>query len=289
MPEPIRFIGLFFEEDHMSENPSALSVTATEAPRQFDIPALFWGMVVHPRSTLTYLRDAGGLNWLWPATLAVVVLIVSTIAIAPVTRTAIIEEQQATMRKQFGDDISPVEQKRIDQVVNLTSGSLMTIVFPVMTGMTGLVFGWFIRGAILYLVSLLVGGQSKFGAMLRIGVWTAVIPDVVRQVVSTVGTVITGRTLEAGLSFLVNTSGAKIGGQLATGSAGLWQTFLGGIDGYWLWGMVLTVIGVAVAARFSWRKGLVVALCYWLIAVLFTLGSVWVGLGLAAALGVAPR
>jgi len=46
---------------------------------------------------------------------------------------------------------------------------------------------------------------------------------------------------------------------------------------------------VAVTARLSWRKGLVVTLGYWVLTVLFTLGVTWFGVTLAAQFGAAPQ
>jgi hypothetical protein len=118
--------------------------------------------------------------------------------------------------------------------------------------------------------------------MFRMAVWTT-LPDSVRQVVTSIGTVMAGRVLSSGLDQAGQTpeTGAAIPIPSSTGAV-LWHTFLGGIDIYWLWAMILTVIGVAVTAHLSWRKGLVVTVAYWLLTVLVSLGLVWAGLALSA-------
>lgn len=256
---------------------------ATPAPAQkLGLLAVFVGMITRPRSTLTYLRDAGGLSWLWLAGLAVVVLIISLVVALPISRAAA-EQQVEAMREQFGENITPVQEAQIQQMSAFAGNPLFIIVIPAITGAFVLVIGWLIRGGVLYLFSLVLGGQAKFGAMFRMGLWTT-LPDVVRMIVTTVGTAITGRALNSGLASLAAPEGV-----IPSGSTALWQAFLGGIDVYWLWAIALTVIGVAVTARLSWRKGLVVTLGYWLLTVLVTLGVTWFGLAMAAQFGVASQ
>jgi hypothetical protein len=258
-----------------------VSTAAAPVEKKRNILQLFLGIVVRPRSTLAYLRDAGGASWIWPALLAVVIVIVTTIAIAPITA-RIAQEQMDQVLEQQGEDLSPLEQQQIEQAAQFATNPVFIIVFPAITGVIAMAVGWLIRGGALYLFSLLLGGHSGFGAMFRMAVWTT-LPDSVRQVVTSIGTVMAGRVLSSGLAGLVQTpeTGAAIPIPSSTGAV-LWQTFLGGIDIYWLWAMILTVIGVAVTAHLSWRKGLVVTVAYWLLTVLVSLGLVWAGLALSA-------
>ncbi len=258
--------------------------SAAPAPTQkLGLLAVFVGMVIRPRSTLAYLRDAGGLSWLWLAGLAIVMLVVSLVVLMPISRAAA-EQQVEAMREQFGADITPAQEAQIQQMSAFAGNPLIIVVFPAITGAIALVIGWLFRGGVLYLFGLALGGQAKFSAMFRMGLWTT-LPDVVRQIITTVGTAIAGRALKSGLSFLVATPE----GAIPSGSAALWQTFLSGIDVYWLWAIVLTVIGVAVTARLSWRKGLVVTLGYWVLTVLFAVGATWLGLTLASQFGAVPQ
>lgn len=265
-------------------------MTQTESPapavsQKRSVLSLFGGMLIRPRATLAYLRDHGGATWLWPALLAVAVLIVSVIAIAPITR-AVAEQQMRAVREQMGADLPPEQEAQFEQAVQLASNPLFIIVFPAISGVIGLALGWLLRGVGLFVLSLPFGGQSKFGAMFRMGVWTTVLPDTLRTLVTTAGTVASGRLLKSGLAFLVPTPEGSL---IPSGSAALWQAFLGGIDVYWLWGMVLTTIGVAVTAQFSWRKGLLVTLVYWLLTTGLTLAYVALSLNMAAQFGgVAP-
>jgi hypothetical protein len=238
-------------------------------------------MLVRPRATLAYLHDAGGLSWLWPAGLALVMVVASAVAVAPISRAAALAEVEA-MREGLGGDLTTQEQAQMDQVLQLASNPLFTVVVPALMGSLGLVIGWLFRGGVLFLLGLLLGGHGRFGDMYRMAVWTT-LPDVVRTIVTTVGTLASGRLLQAGLAFLVP---APAAGTIPDLGAALWRAFLSGIDLYWLWGLALTTLGVAVTAGLSLRKGLLVTLLYWGLTVLLTLGWLWLSLSLAAGAGL---
>lgn len=250
-----------------AQMPQTASVSS---PRKLSVLSLFLGMIIRPRSTLAYLRESGGLSWLWPAGLALVVLILASVALAPIAREAAIQSLEA-MREQMGE-------AQYQQAVTFAANPVFVTVFPAITTAITLMIGWLLRGGVLYLFSLLLGGQSKFGALFRMAVWTT-LPDIVRQIVTTIGTLVAGRTLQAGLGFLVE---APEGVTIPPMGAALWRAFLSGIDIYWLWGMILTVIGVAVTAQFSWRKGLLVTLGYWLLVTALTLGYLALSLSMAS-------
>ncbi len=252
---------------------SAPAPAAAVPQRKRNIFALFFGMIVSPRATLAYLRENGGLSWIWPALLAIVLLVVALVVAAPITRAAA-EKQLEAMKELY-------TEQQYQQVVAMATNPVFTLVVPAAMSAVGLILGWLIRGGLYYLMNLAFGGQGKFGAIFRMTVWVT-LPDLVRQIVNTVGIAATGRVLKAGLGGLV---AAPEGVTIPPLDISLWQTFLGGIDIYWLWGMVLAVIGVAVTAKVSWRKGLVITLIYWVLAVLFALGSVWLGLFVAQQAG----
>lgn len=261
-----------------TSNPS--NTHGTTAGERRPIAALFWGMVVRPRDTLSYLRDAGGVTWLWPAVAAGLLLVVSLILIAPIAR-AEAEAQFEAMRQQFAEGLSTEQQAQVEQATALTSGPLFTVVIPSATGLIGLALGWSLRGGVLYLLSLALGGQSQFPPMFRMGVWTT-LPDLVRRLVNTAGTLIAGRTLTSGLAFLAP---APEPGLIPPVSTALLGAFLAKLDLYLVWGLALTVVGVVVTARLSWKKGAFVTLILWLLTLAATLIPVWIGAAVAARAG----
>jgi hypothetical protein len=267
------------KEANMAQAPAVVAPS-----RVHSNPLVFLGqLIVSPRAALTHLREAGRPSWLWPAGLAIVVLVIAAILTAPITQAAAAAGVEA-MRDQMGEDLSPQEQAQFEQGLQLATNPLFTVVVPIVTGVGGLAIGWLVRGGVLFLLGLLFGGHARFSDVFRMAVWTT-LPDVVRRVITTAATLISGRVATAGLASLLPAAGP--GAVPALGDA-LWRSFLGGIDVYWLWGLILTTIGMAVTAAFSWRKGLAAAALYWVLTVLAALGSIWLSLSLAASAGFAP-
>ena len=243
--------------------------------------AFLWRLIVSPRAALTQLREAGQPSWLWLAGLTIAVVIIGAIITAPVVRAASAAETAALLER-MGEDLTPQERAQAEQMLALTNSPLMTVVFPAITGVFGVGVAWLLRGGVLFLLGLLLGGHARFGEMFRMAVWTT-LPDLVRQLVGVTATVITGAPVVAGLSGLVP---APATGTLPGLGDGLLRTFLGGIDLYLFWSLGLTTIGVAVTAGFSLRKGLLVTLLYWLLTVIASLGLIWISLSMAASAGV---
>ncbi len=253
----------------MSEIDYAIHAPLSSTPRRQNIPALFLGMIIRPRVTLGHLRDAGGPSWMWPAVLAVVLFIASVLVQAPITRAAI-NERLERQEEVFGQGLTPQEQAQADRMRALMTGPLVTIVFPVVTGLIGLSLGWLFRAGALYLPSLAFGGQARFGDIFRMSLWTS-LPDSARLLVTTLGTFFTGRLLTSGLAATV-TPGAS-----PDVPSILLRTFLSQLDVYLIWGLALTAIGIAVTARLSGRKSILVTAIYWLLVFLTGFVFAWVG------------
>ncbi len=255
---------------------------SSSGPERLPIMSLFWGMVIRPRQTLSHLRDHGDRTWLWPALLSIAFLIGSFIVLAPIARAEAQEEVRA-FQEQFAQQLPPSEQAQMEQAAELVGNPMFTVVIPAATGSLGLAIGWLARGAVLYFASLLFGGQARFPAMFRMGVWTT-LPDIARRVVTTLGTLAAGRTLTPGLAFLVPEPPQNMVPSPATA---VLRTFLGGLDLYLLWGLALLVLGVAVTARLSWHKSVLIVLIYWTLTTIARILPAWFG-AVAAAGFVGP-
>lgn len=242
------------------------------APKRSPGPlALFWGMLRRPRATLAYLREQGGISWLWPAALVVVLMVISTAVTAPIAA-RVGAEQQARLLEERGLDPNAPE---LQQIQGFAANPLFNIVLPSIIGIVAFALAALLRAGVLHFASLALGGQSRFGAMFGASLWATALPDAARLIVVTLGTVLSGTVRRGGLAVLVPGGEDVLSLDPALGAL---QAFLGGIDVFWLWETVLTVIAVAVTAQFSWRKGLIVALGYWLLTVLFAVGTTWLSL-----------
>jgi hypothetical protein len=234
--------------------------------------AVFWGVIVRPRATFALLREQGELNWLWPALLLAGLMVISLVVTSPIT-----QRLQTEQMERQGLDTSG---EQFQQLQAITANPLVTIVLPSIVAIIGLAIGWSIQAAVWHFASLALGGQSKFAAMFRAGVWATALPNALRLIVTTIATTVTGTISGGGLSRLVPVPGGQI--TPTDPALGALFTFLSGIDVFWVWAMVQSVMAVAVTAQFSWRKGLIVTLGFWLLTVIFAVGGAWIGLSLAS-------
>lgn len=249
----------------------AAPVTSPTPKRRPSPLALFWGMTRRPRAALTYLREQGGISWLWPAALLVVLMVISTAVTAPIAA-RLGAEQQARLLEERGLDPNSPE---LEQIQGFATNPLFIVVLPSIIGIVTFALAALLRAGVLHFASLALGGQSKFGAMFGASLWATALPDAARLIVTTLGTLLSGTMRRGGLAALVPGGDDVLSLDPALGAL---RAFLGGIDVFWLWAMVLTVIAVTVTAQFSWRKGLIVALGYWLLTVLFAVGTTWLSL-----------
>ena len=252
----------------MSQEIAAPAASVASPTRKRNIPALFWGVIRHPHATFAYLREHGGASWLWPALLLVALIVTSIIVTSPITQR--LQEREVEQLEQQGIDISSEQFQQIQT---------FTIVAQGVGGVIGLAIGWLIQAAVWHFASLATGGQSRFGAMFRAGVWASALPGALRLLVTTIGSVTTGSILRSGLGALVSMPENPLAIDPATAAL---AAFLGGIDIFWLWAMVLSTIAVAVTAQFSWRKGLLVTVGYWLLTVIVSVGFVALGASINA-------
>jgi hypothetical protein len=237
--------------------------------------AILWGVIVRPRATFEELREHGGLSWLWPALVLALLGVIAIIVTSPITQRLQIEQ----MERQ-GIDVSA---DQFQQLQAITTNPLITIVLPGVMSLISLAIGFAIQAAVWHFASLALGGQSRFGAMFRAGVWAIALPGALRTLVTMMATAATGTIRVGGLSALVPTpEGQVVPTEPALGAL---YAFLGGIDVFWVWAMVLSVIAVAATAHFSLRKGLLVAFGYWLLTVAVAMGGTWLSLSLAAQVG----
>lgn len=192
--------------------------------------------------------------WLWavPIGLVVAAMAVATVVNLPYTQELAREqaEQQLSML--------PAEQAQAARTAMETSLS-----YPVLLasglgfGALALVVGILAQATFLYFGALMAGGDDmQFGAVFTVSAWTR-LPVAIGFLVQAGYTAAAGRMLtHPGLSFLVAT------GDLLKDARNPMFALLGRVDIFWLWHLLLVVVGVSVAARFGRGKSLALALVY---------------------------
>jgi hypothetical protein len=239
----------------------------TEFPTQRkNFFSLLWGIIRQPKATFEYLRGAGGRQWLWLALIAILLTIAPITASAPITARTAREalEAQFDAQEERGQALTPEMRQQASQI---STNPLFTVVFPGILGVVGLVVSWLVWSGALHLLSVMVGGDSHFRAMFKMAVWAG-LPLILRGVLQTVFILVTGETISnPGLSGLVAQERPVSEIILQPPSAGTLaiQSFLSQIDLFFIWYMVLLVIGVRVMARFSLRKAILIVAGIWLV------------------------
>jgi hypothetical protein len=126
--------------------------------------------------------------------------------------------------------------------------------------------GYLLRGLLVLVLGLVLGGRASFKQVFRMGVWTT-LPFVIRNVIQLIATAVTGRIPVSGLAGLAFGAG-NVSPVLAA--------ILGNIDIYLIWSLILLGVGVAATTQLSRIKSAIVALGYWLVTIAASLG--WVAL-----------
>lgn len=234
--------------------------------------ALFWGMVRRPRWTFENSAIRTNRAWIFMALLTMVMLILPTIAAAPITAQQAREAVQLGMESQ-GENAPPISPEMEGQISQFATNPLLTVVFPSIFTLIGLWVGWLFWAGGLHLVSTMAGGNSHFGQMWRVVIWSW-LPFAVRGLLQFGFILLTGETItNPGLSGLVadqRTVSELLAAPPSTGQLVL-QSLLTRIDLFLIWNLFLLIFGVAISARVSGRKAALITLGIWIVLTLIGL------------------
>ena len=255
-----------------------MSEEKAPAVERWRIPHLLWGMIVRPRATLEVLREREGRAWWGPALLAVLMAVLPVVVAAPLTDRQTREAVRAA-QEQWEAEVPAGDEAQMEQAMSVAASPLITVVFPAVGGVVGQVVGWLAWAGALYLAGMALGGRSTFGHMFRMVVWTW-LPYVLRGLLQTVYILASGQLIaNPGLSGLVRDSRAV--GEMVLAPPRPGQMFLAAllskVDLFWIWNLVLLVIGVTVFTRLPRRKAVLVTLGVWLLLTAVSLLPALVG------------
>ncbi len=221
---------------------------------------LFFGIIDRP--VTTFQAIAAQSKWsMWAAPLLALILSLVILLLVQTPHTLVLargqmEEQLATLPE--------------EQVEAARAGMEMTMSLPFMLatsigfGTLALIVATLAQAALLYFTALVSGGELTFGAMFRMSAWSR-IPMAISALVQAGFIAVAGRLIQyPGLSFLVAT------GDLMQDARNPLFVLLSGLDLFWIWHLLLVVVGVAVVARFGRGKALVLTLVYAVLALALT-------------------
>jgi hypothetical protein len=244
-----------------------MSEQGVPTSERWGILRLLGGMIVRPRATLEHLREHEPRTWWVPALLVVLLIALPILVAAPITaqqaREALVVTQEQLEERQ-GMELSAEQQAQME---SMATSSLLIVVFPVILRVLGQVVSWLAWAGALYLAGIALGGRSTFGRMFRVVVWTW-LPYALRGVLQTVYIRASDQLIaNPGLSGLVQDNRPVAEVIAAPPNLGqmLLVAFLSKVDLFWVWNLILLVIGVTIVTRLPWRKAILATLGVWIL------------------------
>lgn len=193
--------------------------------------------------------------WALPLALVLLSLAVLTVVSAPFGLELAREQAQRQLA------LMPAEQVEAARPMIERSLSLpYLITMGLVSGAVMLALAVLAQATFLYFGTVVSGGEVEFGQVFTLSAWSR-LPFAIYFLTQAGFIALTRRMIEyQGLAFLVRS------GDLLQDARNPTFALLSQVNIFWLWHLLLIVIGLAVAARFSRVKALVLALLYAVLA-----------------------
>jgi hypothetical protein len=213
---------------------------------------LFFGIIDQP--VATFRAIASQPTWsMWAAPLVGLILCFAVFIIVQTPYNLELAREQ--MESQLAS--LPAEQGEAAR-----AGMEMTMTIPFMLatglgfGVIALLLGILAQAVFLYFSALVSGGEMSFGAVFRMSAWTSM-PFAIGFLAQAGFMAFAQRMIQyPGLAYLAAT------GELMQDARNPLFGLLGRIDLFWLWHMLLVMLGLSVVARFGRGKSLALTVVY---------------------------
>lgn len=210
-------------------------------------------VLIEPSSVFKWAKDNP--NFIIPVVLLVVVSIISGVISAPLAADLAQKKLQSGTTK-----LTPAQEGQAKQMMKFLP------YIAVVTGLFSVIFAIFIQSALMHLGMSMFGGSAKFTVGLATVAY-AQVPIVLQQILQSIYAVASGKIVAPGLSALL-----PFGQQMGPLAA-----FLGRIDIFALWSIILLVIGFSATYKISKGKATVVVVGYWLLGTILAVGLATLG------------
>jgi hypothetical protein len=227
------------ETTHVDEHPS--------------LGRLLFGIIDRPAGTFkAVLGRRNWVMWLVPLLILMAGLAIFSVINLPYAQ-EMAREQAERQLASLPAEQAEMARSRLDTTLSTPVMLATTIGF----GSLVLLIGVLAQATFLYFSALMAGGDDMtFGSVFTMSSWTK-LPQALNFLVQAGFVAFSGSSISyPGLSVLVGT------GDLMTDVRNPLFVLLGRIDLFWLWHLVLVVIGLAVVARISRGKALVLTILY---------------------------
>ena len=218
-------------------------MTPLEHPRRFHFDWLLPALL-RPRATFEKIAHTAGGAWLTPILILLLLAVAGALVWGNITAAA--SANQPFIPPPGFENFPPEEQQRILEAWEAgraaQNNALILYVFPAVGAVAGVFVTWLLLASILHLALTLFGGRSAMRNTMNVVAWTF-LPIAVRYAVQ--------------IGFMLTTQSAVPGLGLS-GFAPEGNTFLAAllafVDVYWLWQVVLLVIGARAVSGVTTGK-----------------------------------
>jgi hypothetical protein len=238
---------------------SVISIAGTEKPKRHWRWLL--DMLIFPRRVFKQIAVIHSHTWALPMLLLTALVILASLAGGP----ARFQHTVMNLNQPPEDFIywTPEQQSQFYEGQAAMQGPLFTVVFPMMTSLTGLWLGWFLLGSILHLLMTLQGSRQSREVYYSYTAWAAV-PFALRSLVQIVALLVTRQIIDdPGLSGLIS--------QQANGWQAYLRLVLGMVDLYSIWFIVLLFVGSPIISGLIPSKAMTTTLISCIIFIVLAL------------------
>lgn len=202
-------------------------------------------ILIRPRATIQLINKEQKHIWLTPLVVLSVLAILVLVIAAPIRRNAI--QMGLTTPPDF-QYYSADQQAQFYNAQTTQTSPLFMYVFPILFSLVAIWLSWFILGSVLHLALTLSGSRALSIKSYNMVGWSMV-PLGVRSLVQIIAMIITRSTINgAGLSGLVSAE--------ATGVTAYLAALLGLIDIFFIWHIVLLILGTRDYSGLARKKAL---------------------------------
>lgn len=245
------------------------TTTETNSTQRHPLWFYLFGIIDRPVATFeAVLKRRKWTTWALPLAIVLGAFVIVTVIHTPYT----LEVSRAQAEKQLAE--MPAEQAEMARATLAVTLSLpFMLALGLGIGAAILVLGTLIQSAFFYFGALIMGGDDlDFGAVFPMSAWSR-LPMAFGYLVQTGIILVTQSMFKyPGLSYLVAS------GDLLEDAKNPMFLLLSNIDLFWLWHLLLAVLGLAVVARISRGKSLVLVAVYAVLAVsVFVLPPIIIG------------
>jgi hypothetical protein len=237
---------------------------AEDTEDRMNLWQLLVSIIDRPAATMSYVGKKPGWAWVTPAFLVLVGLVVFSVVTAPLTSELAlrqVQEQMASMPPQQAEQMA-------NQIERFTSPPVVAG-FSIVGGLITLAVIWLVWAGVLYFLGLVAGGEASFTQSFALLAWSW-LPYFLRHLNLAAYVAYSGQLINQGLSFLVAT------GDQTKDAANWLYVLLSQFDLFYLWHLVLVVVGLAAIGRFSKTKATIVGLIYLAVTTALSLVPVFV-------------